>query len=100
MLRPVLNRVIARPKYLSNKSKGGIYIPEQVLDREKAGNYEGEVIAIGPTAFMAEDKEMLDNVKVGDKIIWPRYAGFLHPPGEEPEFAIISDVDILAVNEE
>ena len=99
MLRPVLNRVIARPKHLSNK-RGGIYIPDTVLDMERAGNYEGEVLAVGPTAFMAEDKEMLDNVKVGDKVIWPRYAGFLHPPGEEPEYAIIQDSDILAVNEE
>ena len=99
--RPTLHRVIVKPTEINREieTKSGIklYRPDQTVDMERAGNYEGYVVAVGPTAFADKDGNKIDEVKVGDRVIWPRYAGVFHPPGETAEYCILNDEDILAV---
>lgn len=86
------HRVLVKPKQIEEKTAGGIIIPDQTRDKEQAGIDEGEVIAIGPTAF--KDLGGFDWVKVGDWVVWPRYAG---KPYEDEGilYHAINDEDIL-----
>lgn len=77
------------------KSKGGIFLAPattSVVDQRY-----GEVVEIGHTAY----KGLLDEtpwVKVGDTVLFPRYAGADIPEGND-FFRFIKDVDVIAVVE-
>ena len=66
-LQPVGDRVLVRPLTEEEVTASGIVLPGTV-DREKKA--EGEVIAVGD----GEDVKKL-NVKVGDTIMFGKYAG-------------------------
>ena len=66
-LQPVGDRVLVRPLTEAEVTASGIVLPNSV-DREKKA--EGEIIAIGD----GEEVKKL-NVKVGDTIVFGKYAG-------------------------
>lgn len=66
-LQPVGDRVLVRPLTEQEVTASGIVLPDTV-DREKKA--EGEVLAIGD----GEDIKKL-NLKVGDTIMFGKYAG-------------------------
>ena len=67
----------------------------QVKTQEKP--QEAEVIAVGPGGLV-DGKEVTMQVKVGDKVIYSKYAGNEVKLGEE-EYIIVKQSDILAVVE-
>jgi len=66
-LQPVGDRVLVRPLTEEEVTASGIVLPSTV-DREKKA--EGEIVAIGD----GEEVKKL-NVKVGDTIVFGKYAG-------------------------
>lgn len=83
-IRPVGERVVVKPIEAVEKTPSGIYIPETAKEKPS----EGEVIAIGKL----EDVE----IKVGDKILYSKYAGTKYEIDGE-EYLILEKNDILAV---
>ena len=83
--KPLGNRVLIKIQGKEEKTKGGIYIPETV-SQEKT--QEGIIEAIGTDEAI--------KVKVGDKVIYDKYAGnqFKY---EDQEYLVISYDDILVV---
>ena len=83
-IRPVGERVIVKPIEAVSKTPSGLYIPETAKEKPN----EGEVIAMGKL----EDVEL----KIGDKILYGKYAGTkIELDGEE--YLILEKNDILAV---
>lgn len=66
-LQPVGDRVLVRPLTEEEVTASGIVLPGTV-DREKKA--EGEIVAIGDGA---EVKKL--NIKVGDTVVFGKYAG-------------------------
>ena len=66
-LRPLGNRIVVEPLAETETTKAGIILPDTV-DKEKKA--EGKVIAIG-------DGEKITklNLKVGDRVLFGKYAG-------------------------
>ena len=89
-LRPLGDRVIVQPLTEAEKTKSGIILPDTV-DKEKKA--EGTVLAIG----LGEKITKL-NLKVGDRVIFGKYAGE-EVKVEEVEYKILTDEDVLAVVE-
>ena len=90
--------VLIKPKKVDDKSAGGILIPVSVRNREQAAVTEGEVIAIGPSAWA--DYEENDGVQVGDWVAYAQYAGHFiaDPEGKDRDgYVIVNDQDIKAV---
>ena len=58
---------------------------------------EAEVVAVGPGG-MVDGKEVTMQVKVGDKVIYSKYAGN-EVKLEDEEYIIVKQNDILAVVE-
>ena len=89
-LRPLGNRVIVQPLTEEEKTKTGIILPDSV-DKEKKA--EGKVIAIG-----SGEKITKFNLKVGDRVIFGKYAGE-EVKVDDREYKILTDEDVLAVVE-
>ncbi|OGY45286.1 MAG: co-chaperone GroES [Candidatus Buchananbacteria bacterium RIFCSPHIGHO2_01_FULL_39_14] len=89
-LRPLGNRVVVQPLSEEETTKSGIILPDTV-DKEKKA--EGKILAIG-----AGEKIQKLDLKIGDKVLFGKYAGE-EVKVEEVEYKILSDEDVLAVIE-
>ena len=72
-------------------TKSGIVLPGQSKEKPQ----QAEVVAVGPGG-MVDGKEVKMEVKVGDQVIYSKYAG-TEVKLDEEEFIIVRQNDILAV---
>ncbi len=87
MIRPLADRVLVEPKEAETKTASGIYIPDTAKEKPQ----EGKVIAAGPGK---KDEPM--EVKVGDNVIYGKYAG-TEVTVEGKKYLIVKQSDILAI---
>jgi chaperonin GroES len=92
-IRPLGERVVIRKLEAEEKTKSGIVLPGQAQEKPQIA----EVVAVGPGGIV-EGKEIVMEVKVGDKVIFPKYSGTeVKVDGEE--YTIIEQSKLLAVVE-
>ena len=96
-LKPLGDRVLIKPIFEEEKTKGGILLPDTV-SKEKP--QMGEVLAVGPGGTDKEGKVVPLTVKVGDKVVYAKYSGTDIKGDDEEEYLILSEKDILAIFEE
>jgi chaperonin GroES len=94
-LRPLGDHIIVKPLSLEETSASGIIIPETV-DKERPER--GEVIAIGPGRVLEDGKRTPMEVKVGDKVVFKKYAPDEVKSGKE-EYLVIKMDDVMAIIE-
>ncbi len=70
-IRPLGDRLVVEPKETESKTAGGIVIPD-TADKDKP--MQGTVIAIGDGKWHDGKKQPLQ-VKIGDQILFGKYAG-------------------------
>ena len=93
-IRPLHDRVIVKRIEETEKTKGGIIIPDTAKEKPQ----EGKVVAVGP-GRLEEGKVIPLDVKAGDKILFGKYSGTeIKLDGEE--HLILREDDILGVIEE
>ena len=91
-VKPLGDRVLVEPQADQEMKKGGIIIPDTAKEKPQ----EGKVIAIG-TGKRDEDGKLIPfNVKVGDKVLMPKYGG-TEIKIDDKEFQIIREDDILGI---
>ncbi len=101
MIRVILNRVLVKPVDLKNEHKvEGTDIAIALIDpnenRTAAGRIEGTVVSIGETAY----KDLCGDppIKVGDYVVFAKYAGFfVKDPETGEELVLLNDEDVLCV---
>ena len=92
--RPLHDRVLVRRVEAEERTPGGIIIP----DTAKEKPVEGEVLAIGPGARDETGKIIPLDVKVGDRVLFGKWAGTdVLIDGEER--LILKESDILGLIE-
>jgi len=92
-LKPLGERVIVRPQSREEVTKSGIVLPDTAKEKPQ----RGEVIAVGPGRYDDEGEKRIPlDVKVGDKVLFAKYAGTEFKADDE-ELLILSEKDILAV---
>ena len=92
--RPLHDRVLVRRLEAEEKTRGGIIIP----DTAKEKPIEGEVLAVGPGARDDSGRIVPLDVKVGDRVLFGKWAGTeVLIDGEER--IIMKEFDILGVVE-
>ena len=94
-IRPMEYKVLVKPEEVEEKTKGGIYIPEQAKDKEKFAKQEGVLIAVGAIAFT--DPDWLERPRVGDRVLYDKYAGCTVKGKDGENYRIINDKEIGAV---
>lgn len=94
MLKPLGDRIIAKPVSAEETTAGGIVLPDTAKEKPQ----EGEVVAVGPGALLDSGKRTPMDVNVGDRIIYGKYAGSEVKIGGE-EYVILRLEDVLAIVE-
>ena len=90
-LVPLGDRVVLKQLDAEETTKSGIVLPGQAQEKPQ----QAEIIAVGPGGTI-DGKEVKMEVKVGDNVIYSKYAG-TDVKIEEEEFIIVKQSDILAV---
>ena len=93
-LVPLSDRVVLKQLEAETTTKSGIVLPGQ--DKEKP--QQAEVIAVGPGGVV-DGKEVVMQVKAGDKVIYSKYAG-TEVKLDTEKYIIVKQSDILAVIED
>ncbi len=86
-VKPLSDRVLILPNPAEEKTAGGLIIPDTAKEKPLAG----KVVAVGPGTA-----EVKMEVKVGDEVLYGKYAGQeLQIEGES--YLIMKQNDILAI---
>ena len=86
-IRPLADRVLIKPAAAEEKTLGGIIIPDSAKEKP----LKGEIVAVGNGT---KDEEMV--VKVGDNVLYGKYAGTeIELDGEK--YLIMRQADVLAI---
>ena len=91
-LRPLGDRVVVEPVEREERTPGGIVLPDTAREKPQEGN----VIAVGPGRLLDSGERVPLEVKVGDRVIFSRYAGTEFKM-DDRELLVLSERDILAV---
>ena len=92
-VRPLGDRVLVKP-VPEEESSFGILLAQTVKEKSE----KGEIIAVGPGKTVDNGSIVPMNVKVGQKVLFKKYAPDEIKVGKE-ELLIISESDILAIIE-
>ena len=94
-IRPLYDRIVVRREEEETTTAGGIVLPGSAAEKPN----QGEVVSVG-------DGKLLDNgeirplaVKVGDKVIFGKYAGSNTVQIGDEELLILSESEIYGVLE-
>lgn len=90
-LVPLGDRVVLKQLVAEETTKSGIVLPGQSKEKPQ----QAEVVAVGPGGTV-DGKEVKMEVKVGDNVIYSKYAG-TEVKLDEEEFIVVKQNDILAV---
>jgi chaperonin GroES len=93
-MRPLGDRVVIRPTPREEMTKSGIVLPDTATEKPQ----EGTIVAAGPGRLNDDGKREPMDVKVGDKVLYAKYAGTEFKLDSD-EHLIVSQKDILAVVE-
>ena len=92
-IKPLADRVVLKSLEQEETTKSGIVLPGTAKEKPQMA----EIIAVGPGGVV-EGKEITMYVKVGDKVIYSKYAGTeVKLDGEK--YIIVRQSDILAIVE-
>lgn len=92
-LVPLGDRVVLKQLEAEETTKSGIVLPGQGKEKPQ----QAEVVAIGPGGVI-DGKEVVMQVKVGQQVIYSKYAGTDVKLGDD-EYIVVKQNDILAVVE-
>jgi len=93
-ITPLGDRLVIRPKAREEMTKSGIVLPDTVKEKPQ----EGEIIAVGPGLIDEKGKRVAMDVKVGDSVLYAKYAGTEFKL-EGEDLLIVRQSDVLAVVE-
>ena len=91
-LRPLYDRLVVRRIEAENTSAGGIIIPDKAQEKP----VQGEVVALGDGAVLDNGERHPLSVKVGERILFGKYAGTeIRLDGED--LLVLRESDVMAV---
>jgi len=93
-IRPLHDRIIVERLEEETKTAGGIIIPDTAKEKPQ----QGKIIAVGKGKKTEDGKVLPLDVKVGDKILFGKYAG-TEIKIEGKDFLMMREEDVLGVIE-
>jgi chaperonin GroES len=90
-LKPLDDRVVVKALESEEKTAGGIVLPDNAKEKPQ----RGRVVAVGPGKMLDNGNRVALGVKVGDEVLFGKYAGNdVKLNGEE--LKIMRESDLLA----
>lgn len=93
-LKPLQDRILLERAEEKEQVKGGIIIPDTAKEKPQ----EGKVVAVGPGKVLNDGTKIELTVKVGDKVLFGKYAG-TDVKVNDKEYLIVREDDILGIIE-
>lgn len=90
------NKLLVKPVEIEEKTEGGILLPTQAVDREMMAQMYGVAIEIGPMCWVDEPEP---RCKVGERIIFARYAGDQFKGNDGITYRIMNARDVVATHD-
>lgn len=89
---PLQDRIVVKRAAEEEKSKGGIVIP----DTAKEKPVKGTIVAIGPGKRLESGQIQSLSLKVGDEILFGKYAG-TEVKLDNEEYIVMREDDVMAI---
>lgn len=103
---PCGNRVLILPDEIEEVTEGGIIIAETIAEKHAMSQTTGQLVEIGPDAFIHEVTRGPDGTTVsgytapwaqsGDRICFAKYGGLMLSGKDGKEYRLMNDKDITA----
>ena len=95
IVKPLEDRILVRPNEAEERTKNGIYLPEQAKEKPQMG----KVIATGPGKLSEEGVRTPTQVKKGNTVLYGKYSGTeIEIDGEK--YLLMRESELLGVVEE
>ncbi|HEX6557058.1 MAG TPA: co-chaperone GroES [Ktedonobacteraceae bacterium] len=93
-IQPLGDRVVVKALARETVTKSGLVLPDTAKEKPQ----EGEVLAVGPGKVLDNGKRTTPEVKVGERVLFARYAGTeIKMDGEE--YLILRESDVMGIVE-
>ena len=93
-IQPLGDRVVVKASTRESVTKSGIVLPDTAKEKPQ----EGEILAVGPGKVLDNGKRTTLEVKVGQKVLFAKYAGSEFKMDGE-EYLILRESDIMGIVE-
>lgn len=93
-LKPLGSRVVIEPVEQDEVTAGGIVLPETAKEKPQ----KGKILSVGPGDRDEGGKRIPMDVKVGDTVLYAKYAG-TEIKVEGKKLLILKESDVLAIFE-
>lgn len=93
-IEPTGGHLLVLPEKVEEKTAGGIYLPQEVQEKEQQAATVGLLVAVGRSAWSDIDNHPW--AEVGDKVSYARYAGITMEGQDGENYVLINDNDVLA----
>ena len=93
---PLGDRIVVRREEASEKTAGGILLPDTAKDKPQ----KGKVLAVGAGRQLKDGTRRGVQVKVGENVLFTAWAGDEYKDGKGGNILLMREEDILAVVEE
>ena len=91
-LKPLGDRLIVEPIEQEEMTASGIVLPETAKEKPM----QGKVLAAGPGARKDDGARIQMDVKVGDTVLYAKYAG-TEVKFDDNKYLILKETDVLAI---
>lgn len=94
-IKPLAERVVVEPleKDVETFAGGELVLPDTAKEKPQ----QGKVLAVGPGRRDEDGKRIPMEVKVGDTVVYAKYAGTSFKTDDGKEILFIKESDILAI---
>ena len=95
-LKPIGDRIIVRREAASEKTAGGIILPDTAKNKPQ----QGVVLAVGPGKRKDDGTRAAMQLKAGDKVLFTSWAGDgFQDRKQKDELLVMHEADVLCVVE-
>ncbi|MCX7682578.1 MAG: co-chaperone GroES [Anaerolineae bacterium] len=96
-IKPLGDRVVVEPleEEVVTFAGGQLVLPDTAKEKPQ----QGKVLAVGPGRYDEDGKRIPMEVKVGDTVVYAKYAGTSFKTKDGKELLFLKESDILAILE-
>lgn len=94
---PLEFNVIVRPDKVEERTKGGLYLPDETKERDQFSTLKGELIALSDLAFQDIYPADKPRPAPGERVMFSPYAGKVFKGDDGEDYRIMKDKDVLGV---
>lgn len=90
-VKPLSDRILVKVSDADDKTAGGILLPDTAKEKPQVG----EVVQVGPGKRSDDGSVQTMEVKIGDKVLYSKYAGTDIKLGTDG-YVLLRETDVLA----